>query len=41
MSNLLGVLGLVVFCTAVIGLAAGITYVVIKLGPGSRAEKQA
>ncbi len=41
MENALGVLGLILFCAAVIALAAGITYVVIKIGPGSRAEKQA
>jgi hypothetical protein len=33
MSNVLGVLAFVVFIAAVIGAAAGITWVVVKLSP--------
>jgi hypothetical protein len=37
--TVLGLLGLVVFCAAVIALAAGVTYLVIRFGPGSSAER--
>jgi hypothetical protein len=33
MSNVLGVLAFIVFITVVIGAAAGITWVVVKLSP--------
>ena len=33
MANVLGVLGFIVFIAAVIGAAAGITWVVVKLSP--------
>ncbi len=39
MATVLGLAGLVLFCTAVIALAAGVTYVVIRFGPGSSAER--
>ena len=37
--DVLGLLGLVVFCTAVISLAAGITWLVVKLFPSSEKKK--
>jgi hypothetical protein len=40
METALGLLGLVVFIIGVIALAAAVTFVVIKLTPGSK-EKQA
>ncbi len=36
MDTVLGLIGMVVWIVAVIGLAAGITYAVIKLSPGGR-----
>jgi hypothetical protein len=33
MSNVLGVLLFIVFCLAVTGVAAGVTWVVVKLSP--------
>ena len=37
--DVLGLLGLIVFCTAVISLAAGITWLVVKLFPSSDKKK--
>jgi hypothetical protein len=39
MENVLGVLGLIVFCTAVISLAAGITWLVVKIFPSGKKKK--
>jgi hypothetical protein len=39
--TLLGLLGLVVWIAAVIALAAAITWLVIRLGPGEKSSKQA
>jgi hypothetical protein len=36
MDTILGLLGMVVWIVAVIALAAGVTYAVIKLSPGGR-----
>ena len=33
MANILGILGFLVFIAAVVGVAAGITWVVVKLSP--------
>jgi hypothetical protein len=39
MDTVLGLLGMAVWIVAVIALAAGITYIVVKLSPGDRDEK--
>jgi hypothetical protein len=40
MENVLGLFGLIVFCAAVISLAAGITWLVVKIFPsGKKKEK--
>ncbi len=41
MESVLGLIGLAIFCAAVIALAAGVTYLVIKISPASRAKKSA
>jgi hypothetical protein len=41
MSNVLGVLAFVVFIAAVIGAAAGITWVVVKLSPPKQQQPPA
>jgi hypothetical protein len=37
--DVLGLLGLIVFCAAVISLAAGITWLVVKLFPSGKKKK--
>jgi hypothetical protein len=41
METVLGLLGLVVFIVAVIALAAGVTFLVIKLTPAEKEKKAA
>ena len=41
MDTLLGLLGIVVWIGVVISLAAAVTYVVVKLSPGEKADKPA
>ena len=36
MMNVLGLLGMIVFCTAVIALAAGITWIVVRFSPAKK-----
>jgi hypothetical protein len=36
MKDVLGLLAFVLYCAAVIGVAAGITWVVVKLSPGKK-----
>jgi hypothetical protein len=36
MMNVLGLLGMVVFCAAVITLAAGITWIVVRFSPAKK-----
>ena len=36
MMNVLGLLGMLVFCAAVIALAAGITWVVVRYSPSKK-----
>jgi hypothetical protein len=36
MMNVLGVLGMIVFCACVIALAAGVTWVVVKFSPAKK-----
>jgi len=40
MATALGLIGLVAFIVAVIALAAGVTFAVIKLSPGERSGKR-
>jgi hypothetical protein len=40
LENLLGLLGLLVFCAAVISLAAAVTWAVVKLLPADRGERK-
>jgi hypothetical protein len=40
MDTILGLFGMVVWILAVIGLAAGVTYAVIKLSPGGPSGKK-
>lgn len=37
--NVLGLLGMLVFCACVIALAAGMTWLVVKYSPAKRPEK--
>jgi hypothetical protein len=39
MDTVLGLLGIAVWIIAVIALAAGVTYIVVRLSPGDRDEK--
>jgi hypothetical protein len=39
LENALGLIGMVVFIAAVIGLAAGITYLIVKISPSTRRSK--
>jgi hypothetical protein len=39
MANVLGLFGLVLFCVAVISLAAGVTWLVVKLFPTKEKKK--
>jgi hypothetical protein len=36
MTTVLGLLGIALFCTAVISLAAGVTWLVVKLSPAKK-----
>jgi hypothetical protein len=36
MMDVLGILGMLVFCTCVIALAAGITWIVVRFSPAKR-----
>jgi hypothetical protein len=36
MMNVLGLLGMIVFCAAVIALAAGITWIVVRFSPAKK-----
>jgi len=38
MENVLGLVGIIVFCTCVIALAAAITWLVVKLSPSKSAK---
>jgi hypothetical protein len=38
-ANVLGVLGIFVFCACVIALAAAVTWLVVKLSPNPNAKK--
>ena len=38
--NVLGLIGLIVFCAAVIVIAAALTWVVVKFSPAKRPEQQ-
>ena len=40
MGTVLGLIGLVLFIAGVIGLSAGVTYLVIKLSPTQREKKK-
>jgi hypothetical protein len=39
METFLGLIGMAIWIVSVIALAAGVTYVVVKLSPGDRASK--
>jgi len=39
MANVLGLLGLAVFIAAMVGLAAGVTWVVVRLSPSPNRKK--
>jgi hypothetical protein len=39
--DVLGLLGIVVFCTAVVALAAGVTWLVVRLSPSPGKKKSA
>jgi hypothetical protein len=39
MANVLGLLAFIVFIAAVIGVAAGVTWLVVKLSPPKRAQQ--
>ncbi len=41
MENALGLLGMLVFIAATIGLAAAVTFVIVKISPSSRAKDKA
>jgi hypothetical protein len=41
MLTVLGLIGIVLFCTAVIALAAGVTWLVVKLSPAKAAKPKA
>jgi hypothetical protein len=40
-ANLLGLLGFIVYIVCIVGLAAGVTWLVVKLSPTPRAKKPA
>jgi hypothetical protein len=40
MDTLLGLIGMALWIVSTIGIAAGITYVVVKLSPGDKPPKQ-
>jgi hypothetical protein len=39
LENALGLIGMVLFIAAVIGLAAGVTYLIVKISPSTRRSK--
>jgi hypothetical protein len=39
--DVLGLLGIVVFCTGVVALAAGVTWLVVRLSPSPAKKKSA
>jgi hypothetical protein len=39
LENALGLIGMVVFIAGVIGLAAGMTYLIVKISPSTRRSK--
>jgi len=39
MEDLLGIIGIIIFCACVISLAAAITWLVVKLSPSKSAKK--
>jgi hypothetical protein len=41
MTTVLGLLGIALFCTAVISLAAGVTWLVVKLSPAKKPKPAA
>jgi len=41
MANVLGLVGIIVFCTCVIALAAAVTWLVVKLSPSKAAKAKA
>jgi hypothetical protein len=41
LENVLGLIGMVVFIVATIGLAAGVTWAIVKISPSQRAPKDA
>jgi hypothetical protein len=40
MESVLGLIGLIVFCAAVISLAAGVTWLVVKIFPSGTKKKK-
>jgi hypothetical protein len=40
MESVLGLIGLIVFCAAVISLAAGVTWLVVKIFPSGSKKKK-
>ncbi|MBA2361739.1 MAG: hypothetical protein H0V79_12560 [Actinobacteria bacterium] len=41
MENVLGLIGMVIFIVATIGLAAAVTYLIVKISPSSRRKDKA
>jgi hypothetical protein len=41
MTSVLGLLGIALFCAAVISLAAAVTWIVVKLSPGKKPKPAA
>jgi hypothetical protein len=39
MASVLGLIGLIVFCTVVVSLAAGVTWLVVKIFPSGSKKK--
>ena len=39
MDKALGLLGIIIFATCVIGLAAGVTWLVVKISPAEKPDK--
>ena len=40
MSIVLGLIGVIIFIPAIIGLAAGLSWLVVKFSPGTKAAKE-
>lgn len=40
MSTVLGLLGVIIFIPTIIGLAAGLSWLVVKFSPGTKAAKE-